>query len=357
MASQIEVPAHDVLTTLFDALPVGVVVLDAAGRVVVYNRHEELLAGRSRERVLAKSFFEEVAPCLNVRELGGVFRARVASGTLDERVEVSFPFPHVERPRDVTVRLRSFVVGGEAHALLLVEDVSMQRAVERLKESLATLLVHDMKNPLSVITANLGYVGAKLHAAGLDDLRDAVAESGAAAVRLNGMILNLLDVTRLETGTFPLDPAPVDLAELARETVTALTPVARAQDVTLVADAPAVVPAVVDRAVVRRMLDNLIDNAIRHSPVDGRVVVSARAAHGRAELDVCDQGPGVPQELQERVFEKYVQVGGGRAQGMNRGLGLTFVRMAAHAHGGEATVVSSSSRGATFRLSLPDLAR
>lgn len=284
-----------------------------------------------------------------------MFRARVAAGTLDERVEVSFPFPHVERPRNVTVRLRSFVVGGEAHALLLVENISMQRAVERLKESLATLLVHDMKNPLSVITASLGFVGHQLPARA--DLRDAVSEGVAAASRLNGMILNLLDVTRLETGTFPLDPAPMDLAGVRARNRHGPHPRGpRATSPSSPTPPPwcprwSTAPSCggcsttssTTRSVTRRSTGGWW---CRRGP---RAAAPSSTSATRA--------PACRKNSRTACLRKYVQVGGGRAQGMNRGLGLTFVRMAAHAHGGEAAVVSSSPRGATFRLSLPDLPR
>jgi len=147
-----------VLGPVFDALPIGVVVLDSGGLVRVFNRYEEQLANRQRERVIGRSFFDEVAPCMNVKELAGEFFDNVHATNLHTEVEFAFAFPHAPQPRNVLVRMQSVIVEREPHALLVVEDVSAKRAVERLKETLATLLVHDFKNPLSVISANLDFM-------------------------------------------------------------------------------------------------------------------------------------------------------------------------------------------------------
>ena len=85
-----------VIEELFDSMPHGVIVLNPAGRVVVYNAAEEVLAGRSRDRVIGRDFFAEVAPCMNVRELGGKFRASIGNEPIDTRVEFSFPMPYVD---------------------------------------------------------------------------------------------------------------------------------------------------------------------------------------------------------------------------------------------------------------------
>lgn len=340
---------HGILAPLFDALPVGVVALDRGGRVVMFNRHEEQLAGRRRERVLGRHFFTEVAPCMNVRELAGAFEAGVEGGRLDERVEFAINAPHVEQPRDVVVKLLSFAAGAEPLGLLLVEDVSFQRSVDRMKETLATLLVHDMKNPLAAVMMNLEFIRRK-HG-DIASLVESVNDGLVAAGRLQGMILNLLDITRLETGTFPVARRPADVASLVGAALAGAAAVATDHGVELVHDVPPALVAEVDEAAIRRVLDNLLENALRHAPRASAVTARARAEGADLVLEVADEGEGVPPELAERIFEKFVQAGAGGAD--NRGLGLTFVRMAVRAHGGEVRVAPTPGRGATFRVRLP----
>jgi len=337
---------------MFDALPVGVVVLDPSGNVVVFNSHEERLAGRKRERVLGKPFFVDVAPCMNVRELAGVFFDGVGRGSLDERIEFSFPFPHVDQPRDVVVRLRSFIVDGAPHGLLLVEDVSMQRSLDRMKEMLTSLLVHDMKSPLAAILANFEYLEA-VAAPTEAHVAEAVSDGITATRHLSRMILDLLDITRLETGTFPVRRALCSLRAVAADAVHGASARARMRDVTVELVASGEAEGSFDAALVRRVIDNLLDNALRYTPAGRKVVVAVTSDGTLARIDVVDEGPGIPGELRERIFDKYGQVVTSGAAGQNRGLGLTFVRLAARAHGGDVTVSDAPGGGTVFALSFP----
>jgi photoactive yellow protein len=337
------------LGPVFDALPVGVVVLDQDGFVRVFNKHEEKLANRQREQVVGRPFFVDIAPCMNVRELAGAFFAGVKGGELATRVEFSFPFPHMSQARDVVVRMQSVIVNGAPHGLLLVEDVSMERAVTRMKETLATLLVHDFKNPLSVINSNLEFVRSLLVR---HDAVEAVDDSLLATKQLHAMVLDLLDIARLETGTFPLVRAMTDASMLVQDLVRGNGALAREADVTLVADHAAPVEGWIDPTAVRRSLANLIENAIRHAPRRSRVVVSVAFDDGVMALRVADEGAGVPAEMRETIFEKFGQGSDHARTTSNRGLGLTFVRMVARAHGGDATVGDTHPRGATFEMRL-----
>ena len=109
-----------------------------------------------------------------------------------------------------------------------------------------------------------------------------------------------------------------------------------------------------DRAMLRRVLDNLITNAVEHSPESGCVTVSCRAREEGVEVSVCDQGPGIPEVQRERIFDKFDRgVDKISRSGFNRGLGLTFCRLAVEAHGGAIWVDTAPEGGAVFRTLLP----
>lgn len=339
------------LPDLFDHLPIGVIVLDRAGRVVVFNETEARLAGRVRERVLGKEFFVDVAPCMNVRELGHRFYAGVDAGDVDASVEFSFSNPHNEGPRDVRVRMRAFRSGGAPYAMLAVEDTTFERSIERMRERLQEFVVHDLKNPLAVVFNSLSFAEEELepHPRNVD-VKEALEDGMVSARRLNGMLLDLLDITRLETDTMPLARAPVDLRELVADCARAARAAGRLRKVLVDVDVPAEpVAALVDGAVLRRALENLVDNAVRQA---GRLRLGLEATGGVATLLVEDDGPGIPDDVIGRVFDRYVQVTGG-AGATNRGLGLTFVKLAAQAHGGDVEVERGRTRGAVFRLKVP----
>lgn len=340
--------SFDVLTALFDQLPLGVVVLAREGQVVVYNQREEELARRRREDVLGRSFFAEVAPCLDVRELSGRFASGVGRDALDVNLEFSFAFPFLEHPRDVMIRLRSMEANGEPYGVLLVEDVTAARSAERMREQLGNLLVHDLKNPLAAIIGNAEFA---LERTSAGEIADALEDVRLAAARLEGMVLTLLDIGRLESGAVPLALAPVDLREIVDAAAATGRAIARRKGVRIEAATPeAAVIRWVDRGLVQRAVDNLVENGIRYSPRGGAVVVRATAD---GAIEVEDDGPGIPEALRGAIFEKYVQVRSALDGANNRGLGLTLVQLAARAHGGDVAVRCPPSGGSVFRLSLP----
>ena len=350
-----------ILASLLDELPLGVVVLNAEGRVIAYNRYEEVLACRKRETVLGKKFFSEVAPCLNVKYLGLDFEKRIHQGPIHVETEFEFALPFLTQPRDVYLRMVSFNSDGNPYACLLVEDVSARRAVERMKVALQDLLVHDLKNPLAVTLSSLRLLKSLPT---VDRDREAVELANSAVdagQRLQRMVVNLLDITRLETAAFPLERVPTDLRWVVEESVQAAQALARMQEVHLESELPyRPLMADADPEVMRRALDNLIENALRYTPPGKGTVVRGEESEDRIVLEVEDQGPGIPEELRERVFEKHVQIDEGdgslRSQ-LNRGLGLTFVRLVARAHGGDARVECPSRGGSIFRLEIPKAGR
>src|SRR5205823_4753794 len=110
------------------------------------------------EKVLGKHFFTEVAPCMNVRGLADEYAARIGTAELALTREFSFPFPWLEQPREAVVRLSSFEEGGQHYGFLTIEEVTARRALERMQRTLSSLLVHDLKNPLAIMSANLEFL-------------------------------------------------------------------------------------------------------------------------------------------------------------------------------------------------------
>jgi len=150
------------------------------------------------------------------------------------------------------------------------------------------------------------------------------------------MAANLLDIAKAEAGGLELEAAALDPCALARGVAEAFSTVARSRGQAIDLDLPGEpVEIEADRELVRRVLQNLLDNALRYSPARSRVRVSLREApEASVELAVDDDGPGIPPELHAKVFEKYVRLEGTGGEDMGRGLGLSFCRLAALAHGG-----------------------
>lgn len=238
-------------------------------------------------------------------------------------------------------------------SILILEDVTLLMQNDEIKKDLFSTISHQLKTPLTAIRMalhllleeNIGSLNEKQ----ADLLISARDESG----RLNGIIDNLLDIRRLEAGSARLDLRALPAGELAAEAI--LPQQRRAQDkgVRIEVDAPCDLPPVrADRGRILYAFANLLANAVTYSPVGGTVRLTVRSEEGRVVFSVRDEGPGIPKEYQERIFEKFFRVPGRSAEG-GAGLGLSIAREIVVAHGGTISFRSAPGQGATFTFSLP----
>ena len=249
------------------------------------------------------------------------------------------------------LRARGLLAELEAARATLAARNEKLEELEGLKETLTQTLVHDLKNPLAAVLGNLELMERKAN----EQVLHLVRRSKAAAWRMHQMILNLLDIAQLEEGKLVLQMASVDAGSLAQKACLEMEGAALQRGVRLQIDAreaDAVLKG--DLGVLRRVLDNLLSNAIEHSPEGGVVSLAVGPCEEGIEVAVSDQGPGVPHAYRERIFEKFQRLENRRSvPGANRGLGLTFCRLAVEAHGGTVWVDDAPGGGAVFRVLLP----
>jgi signal transduction histidine kinase len=235
---------------------------------------------------------------------------------------------------------------------LLAKNAELLR-VERQKEELAALLVHDLKGPAAGIMM-LAQSYLRRRDLGESD-REPWRHVFAAGEIVNRMVLNLLDIARSEDGVFAPRESDVDLAGLIGHVQQLMAPLADGRRQTVVADVPPGLPLLRgDLDLLRRVLQNLVDNALRHSVAGQAVRIEAEATADGVLLRVRDQGSGIPPELRERVFDKYFRVDRSVTDDhVGKGLGLAFCRRAVETHGGRIWVEESAPRGSVFVVKLP----
>jgi two-component system sensor histidine kinase KdpD len=228
-------------------------------------------------------------------------------------------------------------------------EASDLAAVDRQRAALLTAVGHDLRTPLAGIKAavsTLRQTDVDWSAHDRDELLASIEQS---ADRLDGIVANLLDASRLEAGAVTVQTRPVALEEVVAAAVLAV-PNAHDKVRLDVADDLPLVEA--DPGLLERVLVNLIDNAVRHGGDAGRVEVSAIAGEFSAKLKVSDDGPGVPESQRERLFEPFQRLDDRRsASGV--GLGLSVARGFTEAMGGALIADSSPSGGLLMRLRLP----
>jgi two-component system sensor histidine kinase/response regulator len=262
------------------------------------------------------------------------------------------------RPTELVVRVQTALKLrrmraelGEQYDLLKHQRDDLMR-LQLQKERLMSFVVHDLKNPVNSMDlfAQLLLRDRELS----DSAKDAATHIRHEARQLLRLILNLLDISKADEGKLTAKRGRVNLRSLVDEVLGELEGGARARKVT-VTTSLGVDEISGDEDLLRRTLTNLIENAIRHAPAESQVTVESKGTSAAVELRVRDAGKGIPVEMREQIFDPFVQLDATSASSSRggRGLGLTFCKLAAEAHGGTIWV-EDGSPGAVLCLRLPN---
>lgn len=224
--------------------------------------------------------------------------------------------------------------------------------LDTLRHDLTNMVVHDMKGPLAEVMGNLDLITYEP----LSEMqREALDLASLGAEDLLRMIMNLLDIDRLEEGRLVVSPEPLTFLDLAQDLLRKFQTVIRLKGLEAAAEDLTSAPFDADPALLGRVLQNLLTNALGHTNEGGRVLLKAQDdQHGDGVvLSVQDNGAGIPERFQERIFQKFTQASDGREPRTSTGLGLTFCKMAVEAHGGRIWFDSQEGQGSTFYVWLP----
>jgi signal transduction histidine kinase len=221
--------------------------------------------------------------------------------------------------------------------------------LERFRDEMSALLVHDLKNPISIVLANLEFV---LESPRLDEEeREALADARLAGDRTLRLVANLLDVARSNAGRLELKRAPHKLAAVVSSVAERYRRVAEPRGITIEQAVALELEAPIDAELVTRVVENIFDNSLRYTPAGGRVRVDAERRGARVRLRIGNSGPPIPVEARERIFDKFAQADW-RLRRSNIGLGLYFCRLVAEAHGGSIKVEEDPELPTLFVIDL-----
>lgn len=238
---------------------------------------------------------------------------------------------------------------------LLTEQRDALIRLQRQKEELTEIVVHDLKNPLAAIASNAAYLTMATEMN--EDVRDCSSAISRAAENMLRMVHNLLDVSRAEEAGLNLQIERIELVNMAKIVATLMSRRAEERRITLEAVCePLELWVESDNDLLRRVLENLLDNALRYTPSGGKVELRVADEDPFVRLTVADGGPGIPEDQRQRIFEKYAQLErkiDKAQQRFGRGIGLAFVKMVVDAHRGQIAVVDNHPKGSCFELKLP----
>ncbi|RKG74829.1 sensor histidine kinase [Corallococcus exercitus] len=346
--------AQAVSQAAIDSLPDPVLVLGADGGLLNVNAAaEEVLRLRLDE---GGDALGRVEP--EVRAVLERVRAHVVGGRgayqprgYEEavRVEASPEGGRWLLPRGSPVHGETGDVVG---ATLILQDVTRLRRFDELKNDLVATVAHEFRTPLTSLRMAIHLVAEGVVGQVTEKQADLLFAAREDCERLQGIVDDLLDLSRIQSGQLQLDVREVRTEELVEHALSAQRTLAEDRGVRLSQSlSPDVETVRVDPDRLHLVLGNLVGNGVKHTPQDGEVSVHVSRDGAHVRFEVRDTGEGIPAQEQARIFEKFYRAPGAPAGGA--GLGLSIARDIVQAHGGELGVVSTPGQGSTFWFTLP----
>ena len=332
----------------YDDHPDGVVVADATGTVVVFNRAAEEITGMSAAAVLGKEL-EDALPLEGLDGRAWWPCARPYDGL---RSVTGHPERNLILPGGQEVLVTSRYVRQQARGPVTSVVVAVRGTRHRAREELSraelvSTVAHELRSPLTSVKGFTATLLAKWDRFNDDQKRLMLETVNADADRVTRLITELLDIARIDSGRLTVSRQVVDIGKVVTRHVAAMA--ARGEDPARfdVRVADGIPEMWVDADKLDQVLGNLLENAVRHGA--GTVTIVVEPAGDGASVTVTDEGEGIPDEQRDRVFTRFWR--SGRRGGT--GLGLYIVRGLVEAHGGQIEVGSAPGGGARFRFVLP----
>jgi two-component system phosphate regulon sensor histidine kinase PhoR len=326
------------LATILDNMADGVIMTDDEGKITLANEAAQKLF-RFRETV-GKPLIEAVRDhevdellklCLKTAKTQSV---NYESGTSKRYVRaIAIPVDH-------------------SGVLLLFQDLTELLKLQTTRRELIGNISHEFRTPLAGIKAMV----ETLSGGAVDDkkaARDFLTRIDGEVDRLTQLVMELTELSRIETGKAELKLESVRLNQLAEEVISQLSPQAERQKLTMKKKLAADLPSVsADRARVRQVISNLVHNAIKFTPEGGKITITTRKLEGAVGVDITDTGIGIPEGDLPHVFERFYKGDRARSEA-GTGMGLAIAKHVVEAHGGKISVESREGKGSTFSFSLP----
>lgn len=356
---------------IFDSVDESILILDRNENIIEANPASELLIGAGRDDIIGHKF-EDVFDLTSDRGLklrGELSPIKTVLTTKESLEYLQAKFINVEG-REIWVGfsltpIRMSNQNAEDDQIIAVcRDISKLVELDHAKSDFVSMASHELRTPLTVINGYISlFSSGELGDIDRPDLahyKMVLTQIHRSTQRLNNLVEDLLDVSRIEQGRLSLSLAQLNLGSFVEEAVEEMQVRAQSKSHSLILsnisatlmDLPLLVSA--DSGKLKQILINLIDNAIKYTPDGGVIDISIRRSGKEAIVSIQDNGVGIPKNLLSRIFEKFQRLEGSYVKDtQGTGLGLYIVKELVKAHGGRIWVDSKVNEGSTFSFSLP----
>lgn len=318
------------------------------GEILESNRRAQCLIGLNLDDLYSLKI--HTLHTLDERKLGPDFEQLRDGGTLDYE-SVLHTFTAHDIP--VQVYVRSIHYDGASHLQWILRDLTERKDLDRLREDLIAMVYHDLRSPLANISSSLEVLSGMSELPTNDTITTLIQIALRSTDRIQRLTDSLLDLNRLEAGQLVGQRHLSALPDLMQDALDAVALLVKEKKMQVsLESAPGLAEVMIDCDMIRRVIINLLENALKYSPAGGPIQIELTPAGEFVQVSIRDQGPGIPEADQERVFEKFTRL---RSKEGPRGLGLglAFCRLAVTSHGGRIWVESEPGQGSLFKFTLP----
>jgi len=345
-AERVARSSSDLLSAVLDSMEEGVVAIDREQRIVFLNAGARRLLGISKVIGIGHRLYEAIRV--------PAFLDTVQDALKSKKIETTEYRKTREHPSLVLVVI-PILNGPHAGAVAVVRDVSEIRRLEAMRRDFVSGVSHELKTPLTVIQActDTLLAGAMSDPVASERFLKQIEEQSE---RLLQLILEMLQLARVESGQQILHIEPVDVVTIADDVLRGFRTVAATKSLKLELSGIDQMLIETDDQAVQTIVSNLVDNALKHTDTGGSITVELKIENSVPTIIVRDTGTGIPEELLGRIFERFYRVDRGRSRERGgSGLGLAIVKHLCHALGATVSVKSVMGRGSEFRVQFAKL--
>ncbi|MCC7531345.1 MAG: PAS domain S-box protein [Candidatus Melainabacteria bacterium] len=347
-AEQVIKEAEARLRQILESLPVGLMMVDLDGNVGLSNRTFEEVFGYKLSDIEGRKIESILTDSRNRKVNIAYIMEYALSGAHECLAEKP---DGMEVPVEISFREIETLDGKRLIGLIL--DITDRHEVELMKAQFVQMVSHDLRTPLTSVQSYLDLLGRGVYGDLSESGRQKLALLNKSVDRLVNMIRDLLDIERWESGHLKITIADTTLNEIVEPSLEAVNSHKEVKKVTINAPKEDLKIRGDSERLVQVVI-NLLHNAIKFSPEKGKIDLTARRENGFVEIDIKDEGPGIPPDLQKAIFERFKQVSDEDATvKKGTGLGLAISKAIVEAHGGTIGVTSEEGRGSTFWFKLP----
>lgn len=344
--------SEDYLASIVQTVRESLLVLNPDFKVLSANEHFLKTFRVSKEETERKLLYELGNGQWDIPSLKELLENILPTNNPVEEFEVEHDFPHIGRKLMVLNAHRVELEGQYKDRILIaIEDITDRREIERRKDDFLSIASHELKTPLTTIKGYVQVLQRLLPDDIGDKFKEILKKTGVYVERLNTLIAELLDVSRIQTGNIELHREPFDFDKAVHEAVENIQTATKTHRIIVTGRATDRYTG--DESHIIQVINNLLSNAIKYAPEAGEVRVHLCRVSNYLKVSVTDYGMGIRIEDQKKIFERFYRVGDIQQRFPGMGIGLYVCDQIIKNHGGTLWVESEPGKGSTFSFTLP----